>query len=86
MEDEVMRELREIRAEMLREHGGDPDKLDAYFKSLRFPGFTYGIPGRTFQTEEELDEYMEERHREFERRQAQRVDPDDVRSAEGSAS
>ncbi|MCY4581144.1 MAG: hypothetical protein OXD31_19135 [Chloroflexi bacterium] len=85
MEDEVMRELREIRAEIVREHGGGRDKLYAYFESLRFPGFTYGVPGRTFQTEEELDEFMEERNREFERRQAQMVDLDDIRPAEGSA-
>ena len=80
-----MRELREIRAEIVREHGGDREKLNAYFESLRFPRFTYGVAGRTFQTEEELDEYMEEKNREFERRQAQKVDPDDMRPAEGSA-
>ena len=71
MEDEVMKELHEIRANIAREHGGDSQKLDAYFENLRFPGFIYGIPGRTFQTEEELDQYIEERNRDFERRKAQ---------------
>ena len=71
MEDKVMKELHEIRANIAREHGGDSQKLDAYFENLRFPGFTYGIPGRTFQTEEELDQYIEERNRDFERRKAQ---------------
>ena len=68
MEDEVMKELHDIRAKIAREHGSDSHKLDAYFENLRFPGFTYGIPGRIFQTEEELDEYIEERNREFERK------------------
>ena len=71
MEDKVMKELHEIRANIAREHGGDSQKLDAYFENLRFPGFTYGIPGRTFQTEEELDQYIEERNGDFERRKAQ---------------
>ena len=71
MEDAVMKELHEIRANIVREHGGDRQKLDAYFENLRFPGFTYGIPGRTFQTEEELDEYIEERNRDFERKSHQ---------------
>ena len=66
-----MKELHEIRANIAREHGGDSQKLDAYFENLRFPGFTYGIPGRTFQTEEELDQYIEERNRDFESRKAQ---------------
>ena len=78
MEDEVMKELHEIRANIVREHGGDMDKVDAYFQSLRFPGFTYGIPGRIFQTEEELDEYIEERNKEHKRRKAQRVSRDGV--------
>ena len=71
MEDEVMKELHEIMANIVREHGGDSQKLDAYFENLRFPSFTYGIPGRTFQTEEELDQYIEERNRDFEIRKAQ---------------
>ena len=78
MEDEVMKELHEIRAEIAREHGDDDQKIHAYFQSLRFPGFTYGIPGRTFQTEEELDEYIEERNKEYERRKAQKVASDDI--------
>ena len=51
MEDEVIKELHEIRANIVSEHSHDNQKLDAYFQSLRFPGFTYGIPGRTFKTE-----------------------------------
>ena len=66
-----MKELHEIRAEIAREHGDDHERINAYFQSLRFPGFTYGIPGRTFQTEEELDEYIEEKNREFARRKAE---------------
>ena len=82
MEDEVMKELHDIRANIVREHGGDSQKLDAYFENLRFPGFTYGIPGRTFQTEEELDEYSEERNKAYERRKAQKVASDDIGSPE----
>ena len=63
-----MKELHDIRAKIAREHGSDRKKLNAYYEGLRFPGFTYGIPGRTFQTEEELDEYIKERNREFERK------------------
>ena len=68
LEDEVMKELHDIRAKIFKEHGNDRKKLNAYYEGLRFPGFTYGIPGRTFQTEEELDEYIEERNRDFERK------------------
>ena len=82
MEDEVMKELHDIRAEIAREHGDDHQKIHAYFQSLRFPGFTYGIPGRTFQTEEELDEYIEERNREYQRRKAQRSASDGTRPPE----
>ena len=82
MEDEVMKELHDIRAEISREHGGDQQKIHAYFQSLRFPGFTYGIPGRTFQTEEELDEYVEEKNKEYERRKAQKVASDGMRPPE----
>ena len=82
MEDEVMKELHDIRAKIFKEHGCDRKKLHAYFQSLRFPGFTYGIPGRTFQTEEELDEYIEERNKEHERRKAQRVARDGMRPPE----
>ena len=82
LEDEVMRELHEIRANIVSEHGHDSQKLDAFFESLRYPGFTYGIPGRTFQTEEELDEYIEERDREFERRMAEKDASDDMRPPE----
>ena len=77
MEDEVMRELHEIRAKIVKEHGNDSQKLDAFFESLRYPGFTYGIPGRIFQTEDELDEYIEERNREFRRRKAEKDVSDD---------
>ena len=55
-----MKALIEIRANIVSEHSHNKQKLDAFFESLRFPGFTYGIPGRTFQTEEELDQYIEE--------------------------
>lgn len=73
LEDELTRELHEIRANIVREHGGDGCKLNTYFENLRFPGFTYGIPGRTFQNEDELDEYIEERNKEFKRRKAQKA-------------
>ena len=77
-----MRELHEIRANIISEHGHDSQKLDAFFEGLRYPGFTYGIPGRTFQTEKELDEYIEESNREFERRKAEKVASDDMRPPE----
>ena len=70
LEDEIMRELHRVRAKIASEHGNDREKVDAYYKSLRSPGFTYGIPGRTFETEEELDNHIEERNREFQRRQS----------------
>ncbi len=82
MEDEIMKELHDTRARIAKEHGGDRQKIHAYFQSLRFPGFTYGIPGRTFQTEEELDEYIEERNREYEHRKAQKVARDGMRPPE----
>ena len=82
MEDEVMKELHDIRAEIFKEHGCDRKKLNAYYENLRFSGFTYGIPGRTFQTEEELDEYIEERSKEYERRKAQKVARDGMRPPE----
>ena len=71
MEDEVMKELHETRDRIARQHGYDRQKVNTFYESLRFPGFTYGIPGRTFQTEEELDQYIEERNRDFELRKAQ---------------
>ena len=70
MEDEIMKELHRVRANILREHGNDHQKLNTFFEELRFPSFTYGIPGRTFQTEEELNNHIEEVNREFQRRQA----------------
>ena len=70
LEDEIMKELRQIRAQIASEHDHDPQKLDAFYQGLRFPGFTYGIPERTFQTEEELDQHIHETNREFERREA----------------
>ena len=76
MEDEVMKELHDIRAEIAREHGNDREKVNTFYENLRFPGFTYGIPGRTFQTEEERDEYIEERNREYARRKARRAASD----------
>ena len=60
LEDEIMRELHEIRATIASEHDNDSRKLDAFYENLRSPGFTYGIPGRTFQTEEELNNHIEE--------------------------
>ena len=68
-----MRELHEARAKIAREHDNDSQKLDAFYENLRIPGFTYGIPGRTFQTEEELKNHIDERNKAFERRQALRV-------------
>ena len=82
LEDEVMKELHEVRAKLVSEHDNDHQKLNAYFQSLRFPGFTYGIPGRIFQTEEELDRHIEESNREFERRKAQKVVSDEIRPSE----
>ena len=79
MEDEILREIHETRERIAKEHGYDRKKLDAFYESLRFPGFTYGTPGRIFHTEEELDEYIEERNREFESRQAGKVDFDGMR-------
>ena len=71
LEDEILREIHETRERRAKEHGYDQQKLNAYYENLRFPGFTYCIPGRIFQTEEELDEYIEEKNRDFERGKAQ---------------
>ena len=71
-----MKELHQIRAQIASEHDNDHQKLNAFYQGLRTPGFTYGIPGRTFQTEEELDRHIEESNRDFERRQAQKVATD----------
>ena len=54
-------------------------RIDAFYESLRFPGFTYGIPGRIFQNEDELDEYLEERNKEYERRMTRKPASDDMR-------
>ena len=48
LEDDVMKELHQIRSQIASEHDDDHQKLNAYFQGLRTPGFTYGIPGRTF--------------------------------------
>ena len=80
LEDEVMKELHQIRAEIASEHDNDHQKLNAFYQSLRSPGFTYGIPGRTFQTEEELDRHIEESNREFERRRDQKTTPGSTHS------
>lgn len=69
-EDELMEELHRVRAEIASERGSDMEKIMAYYKNRRLPVFTYGIPGRTFRTEEELNNHIEERNREFQRRQA----------------
>ena len=82
MEDEVMRELHEIRANIVSEHSHDDQRLDAFFESLRFQGFKYGIPGRTFHTEGELDEHIEKRNREFESGKARNVSLDGMRAPE----
>ena len=79
MDDEIMKELHDIRAEIAKEHDNDPQKINAFYESLRFPGFTYGIPGRTFQTEDELDEYIEERNKEYESRKARKAALDGMR-------
>ena len=76
MEDEIMTELHDTRAKIARQHGHDRQKVNTFYENLRFPGFTYGIPGRTFQTEEELDEYIEDRNKEYKRRKAQKVASD----------
>ena len=81
-DDEIMRELRRVRAEILKRHGGDHEKLNAYYKSVRFPGFTYGVPGRTFRSVEELDDYRKERDREFLRKRAERGRSDDAAPSE----
>lgn len=73
-----MRELHEVRANIAREHGGDGHELNTHFENLRFPGFTYGILGRTFQTEDELDEYIDQRNKEYERRKAQKASTDGI--------
>ena len=82
MEDEILREIHETRERRAKEHGYDHKKLNAYYENLRYPGFTYGIPGRTFQTEEELDEYIAEKNREFRRRMAEKDASDDMRPPE----
>lgn len=82
LEDEIMKELHQIRAQIASEHDNDHQKLNAFYQGLRFPGFTYGIPGRTFQTEGELDRHIEESNREFERRKAQKVVSDEIRPSE----
>ena len=78
MEDEIMKELHDTRERIAREHGYDREKLDAFYEKLRFPGFTYGIPGRTFQSEEELDRHIEDRNREFERKRTQKAVSDSM--------
>ena len=76
LEDETMRELHQVRAKIAREHDHDSQEVDSFYENLRFPGFTYGFPWRIFQTEEELNNYIDERNREFERRQALKVASD----------
>ena len=69
LEYEVMKELHQIRAQIASEHDNDHQKLNAFYQGLRFPGFSYGIPVRTFQTEEELDRHINERNRDFKRQE-----------------
>ena len=78
-EDELMEELHRVRAEIASERGSDMEEIMAYYKNRRLPGFTYGIPGRTFQTEEELNSHIEERNREFQRKQALKANSEDMR-------
>ncbi len=73
MEDEIMKELHDTRARIAKQHGYDRQKVNTFYENLRFSGFTYGIPGRTFQNEDELDEYIKERNKEYERRKAQKA-------------
>lgn len=80
LEDEVMKELHQIRSQIASEHDNDHQKLNAFFEGLRTPGFTYGVPGRTFQTEEELDRHIEESNRDFELRRAKKTTPDSTYS------
>ena len=82
MEDEIMKELHDTRAKIAKRHGYDRQKVNTFYEGLRFPGFTYGIPGRTFQTDDELDEYIEERNKEYERRKAQKAASDGMRPSE----
>ena len=73
LEDEIMREVHEARDKIAREHNYDSRAVDAHYVNMTLQGFTYGIPGRTFKTEEELDNYRAERNRKYERRKARRA-------------
>ena len=68
-----MREVHEARDKIAREHNYDSRAVSAHYVNMRLQGFTYGIPGRTFKTEEELDNHRAERKRESERRKARRA-------------
>ena len=73
MEDEIMREVHEARDKIAREHNYDSRAVDAHYVNMTLQGFTYGIPGRTFKTAEELDNHRAERKRKSERRKARRA-------------
>ena len=73
LEDEVMREVHEARDKIAREHNYDVRAVGAHYENMTLQGFTYGIPGRTFKTEEELANHRAERNRKYERRKARRA-------------
>ena len=73
MEDEIMREVHEARDKIAREHNYDSRAVSAHYVNMTLQGFTYGIPGRTFKTREELDNHRAERKRKSERRKARRA-------------
>ena len=68
-----MREVHEARDKIAREHNYDSRAVDAYYVNMTLQGFTYGIPGRTFKTEEELANYRAERRQKSQRRKARRA-------------
>ena len=68
-----MREVHEARDKIAREHNYDSRAVDAYYVNMTLQGFTYGIPGRTFKTAEELANHRAERKRKSERRKARRA-------------
>ena len=58
-EDDTLKELRAIRDKMDKEYEADPETFEAKLQNMWTPGFTYGIPGRTFKNEEEWNAYIE---------------------------
>ena len=66
--DELTEELKALRTRRTRraaEYAADPEKFLAEERAKerarwKDPTVTFGVPGRTFKTEEEMDEYYEE--------------------------